>query len=250
MVALPIWIFPTFFLTALTYASIGFGGGSSYLALLSMTSLPMTEVVTIGLFCNLIVAGGGVWHFSKARQMRLQLIWPFLLTSIPAAYYGGLLKTEDSLQKIVLGICLLLVALRVWLGGRENKALNTKTSGFAFVAAALFVGAGLGFLSGYVGIGGGIFLSPLLILMGWANVKESSAAAALFILLNSAAGLMARGSLLQNHIQECLILGAVVFVGGQIGSQFGAYRLPHPIMRKILVGFISWASLRLLWVAL
>lgn len=246
----PIWIFPAFFLTALTYASVGFGGGSSYLALLSMTGLPIQEVAAIGLFCNLIVAGGGVWHFSKAGQMRVQLIWPFLLTSIPAAYYGGLLKTEDSLQRIVLGICLLFVALRVWLGGRENKTLNVKTNGFVFVAIAFFVGAGLGFLSGYVGIGGGIFLSPLLIIMGWANVKESSAAAALFILLNSAAGLLARGGSLQAHIQECLILGAVVFVGGQMGSQMGAYRLPHPLMRKILVGFISWASLRLLWVAL
>ncbi len=250
MVTLPVWIFPAFFLTALTYASIGFGGGSSYLALLSMTSLPIKEVAAIALFCNLIVAGGGVWHFSKARQMRAQLIWPFLFTSIPAAYCGGLLKTEDSFQRIVLGICLLFVALRVWLGGRENKTLNAKTNGFIFVVVALFVGAGLGFLSGYIGIGGGIFLSPLLILMGWANVKESSAAAALFILLNSAAGLLARGSLFQMHIQECLILGAVVFVGGQMGSQIGAYRLPHSLMRKILGGFISCAGLRLLWVAL
>ncbi len=250
MPALPIWIFPAFFITALSYASIGFGGGSSYLALLSVTPLSIKEVAAIALFCNLIVAAGGVWHFSKARQMRAQLIWPFLLTSIPAAYCGGLLKTEDSLQRIVLGICLLFVALRVWLGGRESKTLEAKTNGLVFVVTALFVGAGLGFLSGYIGIGGGIFLSPLLILMGWANVKESSAAAALFILLNSAAGLLARGNLFQMHIQEYLILGVVVFVGGQMGSQISAYRLPHPLMRKILGVFISCAGLRLLWVAL
>ena len=250
MFALPVWLFPSFFLTALLYASVGFGGGSSYLALLSMTPLPLKEVAAIALFCNLIVAGGGVWHFSKAGQMRVKLLWPFLLTSIPAAYFGGLMKTEDSVQRAALGICLLFVALRIWLGGHDVAGQPRKTSGAVFVMTALSVGGLLGFLSGYLGIGGGIFLSPLLILMGWANVKESSAAAALFILLNSAAGLAARGNFLQAHFHECLILGAVVFVGGQLGSMAGTYRLSHPLMRKILVGFISCASFRLLWLAL
>ena len=116
--------------------------------------------------------------------------------------------------------------------------------------AALLTGGMLGFFSGFLGIGGGIFLSPLLILAGWANAKESSAAASLFILLNSAAGLLARWHSLQGHFYECIILGLVVFVGGQLGSRASAYHLSDTLMRKILAGFISWVSFRLLWVAL
>ncbi len=250
MLALPFWVSPAFFLTAAIYALIGFGGGSSYLAILSMTSLPMAQIAAIALFCNLIVAGGGVWHFSKAGLMRPALSWPFLITSIPAAYMGGLMKTDDAFQRMALGVCLLFVALRIWLDGKEIVRVPRRANGAFFLASALITGAGLGFLSGYLGIGGGIFLSPLLILTGWADVKESSAAASLFILLNSAAGLLARGHFFQTHWSEWIILGAVVFVGGQLGSRIGAHRLPRPLMRKVLVGFISWASARLIWLAL
>lgn len=250
MFALPVWMVPAFFLTAASYALIGFGGGSSYLALLSMTALPLTQIAAIALFCNLIVAGGGVWHFSKAGLMRRALSWPFLVTSIPAAYMGGLMKTDDMAHRMALGVCLLFVALRIWLGGRESVRAPRRTGGAIFLISALLIGAGLGFLSGYLGIGGGIFLSPILILAGWADVKESSAAASLFILFNSCSGLLARGHFLEAHWRECLMLGAVVFVGGQLGSRIGAYRLPHPLMRKILVGFIAWASVRLMWAAL
>ena len=250
MLTLPIWIFPAFFLTAISYALIGFGGGSSYLALLSMTSLPVTQIAAVALFCNLIVAGGGVWHFSKAGLLRPRLSWPFLITSIPAAYMGGLIKTDDGIHRIVLGICLLFVALRIWLGGKELVRVPPRISGAIFFISAMFIGAGLGFLSGYLGIGGGIFLSPILILMGWADVKESSAAASLFILLNSFAGLLARGDFFQVYWKQSLILGVVVFAGGQLGSRMGAYRLTHPLMRNLLVGFIAWASIRLMWVVL
>lgn len=250
MFALPFWIFPAFFLTALLYAVIGFGGGSSYLAFLAMTPLPLYEVAAIALFCNLVVAGGGVWHFSKAGQMRVKLLIPFLSTSIPAAYFGGLLKTENGVHRTLLGICLLFVAWRIWFGNSESTAAFRRPSGIIFTLIALLTGGVLGFFSGFLGIGGGIFLSPLLILSGWASAKESSAGASLFIFLNSAAGLLARWNLFQDHFYECLILGLVVFAGGQIGSVAGAYRLPDPLMRKILVGFISWVSFRLLWVAL
>lgn len=248
MFTLPFWLFPSFFLTALLYAIIGFGGGSSYLAFLAMTSLPLSEVTAIALFCNLVVAGGGVWHFTKAGQMRWKMLLPFLVTSIPAAYLGGLVKIEDSIHQALLGICLLLVAWRIWFGNPDSSRQSRSTTGFAFIMIALLTGGALGFLSGFLGIGGGIFLSPVLILAGWANAKESSAAAALFILLNSAAGLLARWHFLQTHFYECIILGLVVFVGGQLGSRAGAYRFHDALMRKILAGFISWVSFRLLWV--
>lgn len=250
MTAVPVWMIPTFFLTAAVYALIGFGGGSSYLALLSFTSLPLTQIAGIALFCNLIVAGGGVWHFSKAKRMRPALLWPFLVASIPAAYLGGLMKTEDEVRRMALGICLLFVALRVWLEGKEVRRTARRASGAVFWISAPLIGAGLGFLSGYLGIGGGIFLSPLLILVGWADIKESSAAAAVFILLNSAAGLLARGNIFQAHGNEWMVLGAVVFAGGQLGSRIAVRRLPLPLMQKILAGFISWASVRLIGAAL
>jgi hypothetical protein len=250
MLMVPVWIFPAFFLTAVVYALIGFGGGSSYLALLSMTAMPVTQIAAIALFCNMIVSGGGVWHFSKAGFMRPRLLWPFLITSIPAAFLGGLVKTDDSIQRTALGVCLLFVALRVWLEGRDTVRERKPAEGIVFMLSAPVIGAGLGFLSGFLGIGGGIFLSPILILAGWADIKESSAAAAVFILLNSAAGLLARGNIFHAQGIEWLTLGVLVFVGGQLGSRLGVYRLPHPFMRKILAGFISWASLRLIGLAL
>lgn len=250
MFALPFWIFPAFFLTALLYAVIGFGGGSSYLAFLALSHLSLREVAAVALFCNLIVASGGVWHFSKAGQMRGKMLLPFLITSIPAAYFGGLIKTEDWIHRVLLGICLLLVAWRIWFGNPDSSRPSRSTAGLAFVTIALVTGGALGFLSGFLGIGGGIFLSPILILAGWATAKESSAAASLFIVLNSAAGLMARGDFLVLHFRECLMLGIVVLVGGQLGSRVGAYHLPNAFLRKILAGFISWVGFRLLWVIL
>lgn len=253
MLLLPFWIYPSFLLTAVIYATVGFGGGSTYLALLSLTALPLAEVAAIALFCNLIVSGGGVWHFSKAGWMRPRLIWPFLITSIPAAYLGGSFRTEDSVYRIVLAGCLFLVALRFWLGDRagvQNERPMRLAKGPAFTVSALLIGAALGWVSGFIGIGGGIFLSPLLILARWANIKESSAAAAIFILLNSAAGLAARGHLLQSYWPECLVLGAIVFIGGQPGSLAGARKLPLRLMQQCLAGFISWTVLRLVWVAL
>lgn len=250
MPALPFWLFPAFFLTALTYAIVGFGGGSSYLAFLAMTSVPLREVAAIALFCNLVVAGGGVWHFSKAGQMRVKLLLPFLLTSLPAAYLGGLLKTEESFHRILLGLCLFFAAWRIWIGNSDPAGASHRASGTFFILTALAAGSVLGFLSGFLGIGGGIFLSPLLILAGWATAKESSAAASLFILLNSAAGILARWNFFQAHLDECLVLGWVVFAGGQLGSISGAYHLPNTTLRRILAGFISWVSFRLLWAAL
>ncbi len=250
MLFLPIWLFPAFFITALLYAVIGFGGGSSYLAFLALTRLPLYEVAAVALFCNLIVASGGVWHFSKAGQMRCKMLLPFLIASIPAAYFGGLVKTEDYIHRLLLGVCLFFVAWRIWFGEAKQASEFRKTSGIAFTLIAFVTGGILGFLAGFLGIGGGIFLSPILILAGWASAKESSAAASLFILLNSAAGLLARGHFLSAHIQECILLGAVVFVGGQVGSRIGAYHLPNTLMRKILAGFISWVGFRLLGVAL
>jgi len=250
MLTLPFWLFPAFFLTALFYAVIGFGGGSSYLAFLALTHLPLYEVAALALFCNLIVASGGVWHFSKAGQMRPKMLLPFLISSIPAAYLGGLVKSEDSIHRILLGVCLLFVAWRIWFGNPDSSTALRKTSGGFFMLIAFLAGGILGFLSGFLGIGGGIFLSPILILAGWASAKESSAAASLFILLNSAAGLMARTHFLSVYIPECIFLGAIVFLGGQLGSRIGAYHLPNSPLRKILAGFISWVGLRLLGVIL
>lgn len=250
MLMLPAWIFPAFFLTAALYALIGFAGGSSYLAFLSMTALPITQIAVIALFCNLIVASGGVWHFSKAGFMRPKLVLPFLITSIPAAYLGGLIKTDDDVRRMALGVCLLFVALRIWLEEKDVARPAKTASGPVFIASALLIGAGLGFLSGYLGIGGGIFLSPVLILAGWAGIKEASAASAIFILLNSVAGLLAREHFFKSYGSQWLILGAVVFAGGQLGSRFAVKRLPRSLMKKILAGFILWASLRLMGAAL
>lgn len=241
---------PAFFIIALTYSLIGFGGGSSYLAFLALSGLPMKQISGLALICNTLVAAGGTWHFGKAGQIRMRMLWPFLLTSIPAAFLGGRMTCHESLHRFLLGICLLFVAWRIWIGNAEVKGPLRRSSGLTFFLLTLAVGGGLGFVAGFLGIGGGIFLSPVLIMAGWMSVKEASGAAALFILLNSISGLAAKGPGLVPVMNECLWLGLAVLIGGQIGSRMGAYHLPALHMRRILAGFITWVGFRLIGILL
>jgi uncharacterized membrane protein YfcA len=205
-----------FFVVAFLYATVGFGGGSAYLAVLAMIGLPYQAIPQVALVCNLIVSGGGVWHFNRGGHYDLKTISPFMVLSVPMAYVGGYVLIGQRLFMILLGASLFAAGIRMCFTKptvRHPRALSTVSAW----SIGLPVGAALGLLAGMVGIGGGIFLAPVLLLSGWTNEKQTAAAASLFIFLNSAAGLI--GQFTKGvHIDMMIVpLALAVFFGGQIG---------------------------------
>ena len=243
---IPIWLPLVFFLIALIYSMMGFGGGSSYLAFLVLAGLNHQEIPPVALVCNLIVTLGGVWYFHRGGHLRIEKILPFVIFSIPMAYLGGRIMIGKELFSFLLGLSLFVVGLRMLLPDKlfeHSKPVSTRK----VWAVGLPLGGVLGFLSGLVGIGGGIFLSPLLLLLRWVGVKEAAAAASLFIAVNSLAGLV--GQLEKGTFDFTLILplGLAVLIGGQIGSRIGSYYLPKLRLQQMTAGLILYVSLRLLW---
>lgn len=235
-----------FFFIAFFYSMAGFGGGSSYLAAMVLFGLSFQAVRPVALFCNIIVTLFGFWHFYKAGYFRPDRVLPFVVLSIPMAYLGGGLHLSALHFRLLLGASLFFVAARIALPGNlfESGVAVSKSRAW-FVG--LPVGAVLGFVSGLVGIGGGIFLSPILLLMRWVNAKEAAACASFFILVNSLAGL--GGQLRHGIIDAHLLfpLGISVFLGGQLGANFSAYRLPRRALEKVLAVLVFYVSAKLLW---
>lgn len=245
---MPLTLIPLFFLTALLYAAVGFGGGSTYNALLIIYGVDYRILPTIALACNVIVVGGGVWRFSRAQQMQLARFWPYLVTSIPAAWMGGRLPVTEGVFVGLLGFALLASGLRL-LFMAQPKALTTRED---TLILPLIIGASLGLLSGIVGIGGGIFLAPILYLIGWGTARQIAAACSLFILLNSISGLggqitkLGDTALLAEAIPYWPLLVAVL-IGGQIGSLIGAGKLQAVWMKRMTAILILYVSARLIW---
>jgi uncharacterized membrane protein YfcA len=242
------YLVPLFFLAALVYSTAGLGGGSTYLALLALFSFPYSAIPKVALLCNLIVVTGGLYLFFKAGYFSVKKVLPFVVTSIPAAYIGGSLPIGKDLFSFLLALSLLFAALRMLL--REDSfVVGRPLSWRSAWVVGLPLGAVLGAFSGLVGIGGGIFLSPLLFLLGWADARESAAAASFFILVNSVAGLLGQftkgGSLPEMTL--LVPLGFAVFLGGQIGSRLGANKLPKLALQRVTAVLILFASIRLFW---
>jgi hypothetical protein len=236
------------FLVALAYSSVGHGGASGYLAVLSFFALTPAAMAPSALCLNLLVAGLAFAAFYRAGHFVFRLLWPFLLASIPFAFLGGLTRVSVQTYSMLLAAALLFAAVRL-------MAVTSATAGEARVRVpsltiALPVGAALGFVSGIVGVGGGIFLSPLMILLGWADAKRTAAVSAAFIWVNSLAGLY--GQLLKNPVDwmGLLPLVGVAFAGGLLGSYLGAERLPGLWLRRILGVVLLLAAIKLLRLAL
>lgn len=242
------WELIFFFLViAFVYASVGFGGGSSYLAVLALYALPFQEIRLTALLCNIIVVTGGVIIFVRKGQVNWRRILPLVLVSIPMAYAGARIKLSQDVFFIILGISLLVAAVLLWLKTRQSKGIEIAERKYDIVKDAL-LGCAIGFLSGMVGIGGGIFLSPLLNLMKWDTPKKIAATASVFILVNSISGIAGQVSQLPDNINftRILLLCIAVLVGGQIGSNMGAVKFNQLVVRRITALLVFVAGIEVL----
>ncbi|AYZ11649.1 sulfite exporter TauE/SafE family protein [Chryseobacterium arthrosphaerae] len=230
-------IFLFFLMIAFVYSSVGFGGGSSYLAVLAMYNLPYQEIRLTALICNVIVVIGGVYIYIKNNQIEWKKVLPITLVSVPMAYLGAVLKISQETFFLILGITLIIAAVLLWVkteaGNDEKAALDSGSS----LLGNSFLGGGIGFLSGLVGIGGGIFLSPLLNLMKWDTARKIAATSSVFILVNSVSGILGQLSKLSVGMDVFRIasLCLAVFVGGQIGSRMSLNWNPLIIKRMTAI---------------
>jgi uncharacterized membrane protein YfcA len=179
------YVLITFFAIAALYSSVGHGGATGYLALMALLSFTPEVMRPIALTLNIFVSSIAFYSFYKNGHFRFNLLWPFIAASIPFAFLGGALVVDFKIYKIILGVFLLLAVARM-LFVRPSKIKSGRPIN---ILLALIIGAVLGFFSGMIGIGGGIILSPVIILLGWANMKETAAVSAVFILVNSISGL-------------------------------------------------------------
>ena len=241
-----------FFLVALVYSSVGFGGGSSYLALLHWQGVAPPVLPVIGLSCNLVVSAQGFAQFARAGHFPWRRSVPFLALSVPAAYLGGLFTVQESTFLYLLAASLSAAGVMLLVPAPDaDRPADTPRQRIIGRAGPL-LGAGLGFLSGIVGIGGGVFLAPILHLCRWAPAKEVAALAAGFIVVNSAAGLAGQ---MQKHAwsTEALApfwpLPLAVLAGGLLGARCGSSILPATRIRQItgavilLVAGNIWAKI-------
>jgi uncharacterized protein len=237
-----------FFLAALIYSTAGFGGGSAYLAVLTLAGLPMHHVAVIALVCNVIVVSNGTWQFVRHGHLSTALLLPFIVSSVPAAYLAGRLAAADETLRIIAGTALAMAAVAMLV--RPMKRTSTETSELSSTrlwGVGLPVGAGLGSLAGLIGIGGGIFLAPTLHLIGWGTAKQIAACASAFILVNALAGLAGKAS----HVADLALLGTylplfiAVFLGGSIGSRLGAGPVSAHALRRITALIVLIAAVNL-----
>lgn len=237
-----------FFLVAIFYASVGFGGGSSYLALLVLWGLPYMLIPVIALICNIIVVSGNSFHYIRAGHVNWRLLLPPVLASIPMAYVGGRLEIEKDVFVLLLFISLLIAGIRLLINHREYDDDLGNYQGIT-LKLGIAVGAVLGFLAGVVGIGGGIFLAPLLYNLKAAPPKQIAATASLFILLNSVAGLIGqwhKGGF-SDAVLDYWYLPFAVLLGGQIGNLVTIKFLPARIIALLTALLVLFVALRLGW---
>ncbi len=236
----------SFFVIAIVYSSVGFGGGSSYLALLAQPFfLLLPDVIRpTALLCNVIVVTGGTIIFYKEGKLSAKESWPFLVASVPLAFVGGLLKLEQRLFFILLALTLLVGSIFLWIKPKERTDRHPNLN----LKKKLILGGGVGLVSGLVSIGGGIFLSPILHLMNWAEANRISALASIFILMNSISGLLGQLSRGGIHLEGKFILPllASVLVGGQIGSRIGAKKLDSIYIKRVTAVLIFIAAIFIL----
>lgn len=235
-----------FLAAAMLYASVGHAGASGYLAVMGLLGFSSAVMRPTALILNVIVALVATVKFHRAGHFSWPLFWPFVVTSAPAAYLGGRLDLPVRHYGAVVGAVLLFAA---WRMARSAKLPAAGADGDArppAIGVALAAGAAIGLLSGLTGVGGGIFLSPLLLIMGWAATRRASAVAALFILVNSIAGLLGVASSVSTVPSAIWLWAAAVLVGGWVGAEYGSSRLATPVLRQLLAAVLIVAGMKMI----
>jgi uncharacterized protein len=232
---------------AFGYAAVGHGGASAYLAALALAGVAPADMRPIALVLNLLVSALGTYKFHRAGYFRWRLFWPFAVVSIPLAFLGGAIALPGHAYKILVGVVLLYAAWQLWLSARLGDEMREVHE--PPLAWAMLVGAALGFLSGLTGVGGGIFLSPLVLMMGWAGTKQTSAVAAPFILVNSIAGLAGGFTVQAAKLPpQVAIFAIAVLIGGWLGAEYGSRRFANPLVRRILAVVLAAAGAKMMFV--
>ena len=235
-----------FLLTATLYSSVGFGGGSTYLALLLIWDVPYLIFPVIALFCNIIVVSGNCINYIKAGNINLKILSPFLISSVPLAFIGGTLSINKEIFEILLFVVLTLAGALLLV---KFKSFDQKIEVYKKIPKmlSLLIGASIGFVSGVVGIGGGIFLSPVLLLIRADKVKNIVTAASLFILINSLSGLAGQStkSSTINGLYDYWPLFLLVLIGGQLGNYLNLKIFPARMLALVTSSLVIFVAIRM-----
>jgi uncharacterized membrane protein YfcA len=226
---------------AFLYATVGHGGASAYIAAMALAGIAPAEMRPIALQLNVLVSALATVKFYRAGHFRWPLFWPFATVSVPAAYLGGAITLPGTAYKVLVGVVLLYAGWQLWWSARAGA--EARPTRQLPVSLAMAIGAVLGVLSGLTGVGGGIFLSPILLLFGWAGTKQTSAVAAPFILVNSLAALAA--GLVRNPTPPpdyAWWLMPAVLLGGWAGAEYGSRHLANPLIRQLLAVVLGIAG--------
>jgi uncharacterized membrane protein YfcA len=225
------------------YASVGHAGASAYLAVMGLFDFAPSVMKPTALALNILVAAVATVKFYRAGLFSWSLFWPFAVASVPAAFAGGAMTIPARWYQVVVGLVLLYAA--VWMFRSARRPLTSETHRPPLVAA-LITGLAIGFLSGLTGVGGGIFLSPLLLYLGWAETRATSGVAAPFILVNSIAGLLGHFSSVSQLPANIPIWGIAAVLGGWLGASYGSKRAPAPVLRQLLSLVLVVAGFKLI----
>src|SRR5215216_5840201 len=227
---------------ALLYSSVGHAGASGYIATMTLFGIAPIVVRPTALVLNILVASIGTFQFWRAGYFSWSLFWPFALLSIPAAYLGGYLQPSASVLKILIGLVLLLSAARLLIRRSDPPQTSLPSQ-----PVAISVGAGLGFLAGLTGTGGGIFLTPILLFCRWAHIRQAAAVSALFIWMNSIAGLVGYFTKVRTIPSLGFVLAAAAIIGGIIGSHLGSRRFAVRVISVCLATVLIIAGIKLIF---
>ncbi len=222
---------------------MGLGGGSSYTALMAVFGLNTLEIPLVSLTLNLFATSVGSYNFIRNKHAKLKLILPFLISSIPMAYIGGALKVPKEIFYWILLVSLVLVAARIYIW--ENSTIRLNISQIGKLILSLLIGSILGLIAGIVGIGGGIYLVPIIIILGLGTEKEAAAVGIIFVWINSLSGLIARLQYNSIDLTSHLPLISAVLIGSALGSFMGSYKYSPKTMQRIL-GIIIIIAISLL----
>ena len=235
-----------FFLTAILYSSVGFGGGSTYLVLLLIWDVPYLIFPVIALFCNIIVVSGNCFNYIRAGNINFKILTPYLVSSIPLAFIGGSLSINKSFFEVLLFLVLTLAGALLLL---KFNSFNEKIETYKKIPkiTSVIIGSSIGFISGIVGIGGGIFLSPILLLARVDKAKNITTAASLFILTNSISGLtgqLTKSSVI-NEVYNYWPLFLMVLLGGQLGNFLNLKIFPARVLALVTAGLVIFVAIRM-----